>query len=48
MISIKVNKGDNEVVIKYIPKYFKEGIYISIISLLILFGFYFISKKYNK
>ena len=48
MISIKVNKGDNEVVIKYIPKYFKEGIYISIISLLILFGFYFISKKYIK
>ena len=36
MISIKVNKGDNKVVIKYVSKYFKEGIYISIISLILL------------
>ena len=36
MISIKVNKGDTEVVLKYIPKYFNEGIIISIVCIVLL------------
>ena len=45
MISIKVNKGENEVVLKYVPKYIKEGIYISIISLVVLIVVSLTNKK---
>ena len=36
LISIKVNKGNNEIKLVFIPKMFKEGIIISLISFISL------------
>lgn len=47
MISIDVKKGDNEIEISYVPKYFKEGIIISVVSLIIFVIIYFTNKKFH-
>lgn len=47
MLSIDVKKGDNEIEISYVPKYLKEGIIITISSLLLLIVVYFTDKKFH-
>jgi hypothetical protein len=47
MYSIKVKKGDNEVVLKYVPKYFKEGFYISIGSLILMIIICITNEKFH-
>ncbi|MBR6133249.1 MAG: YfhO family protein [Bacilli bacterium] len=47
MFSIKVKKGENEVVLKYVPKYFKEGIYISICSFILMIIISITNKKFH-
>lgn len=47
MVSVKVNKGVNEIVVSYEPKYFKEGIYISLGSLLLWLIIYITDKKFK-
>ena len=45
MISIDIKKGDNKIEIFYEYKNVKEGIIISVISLVLLFTMYLINKK---
>lgn len=45
MISIDIKKGDNKIEISYEYKNVKEGIIISVISLVLLFTMYLINKK---
>ncbi len=47
MISLDVNEGDNEIVLEYIPRCFKEGIMVSLGSLVVLLIVYFTNKKYK-
>ena len=44
-VSVPLEKGNNKIEIKYIPKFLKEGAMISICSLLILLFFYITNKK---
>ena len=44
-VSVPLQKGDNQIEIKYIPKLLKEGVIISICSLLILLFFYITNKR---
>ena len=45
LVSIPIEKGQNKIEIKYLPKLYKEGIIISIITLLTLLFFIFTNKK---
>lgn len=47
MISINIEKGGNEIVISYVPKYLKEGIIVSIVSMLLLAIVYLTNKKFH-
>ena len=47
MISIDVLEGENEIIVRYVPKYFKEGIIISIGSIVIMLIILLINKKFN-
>lgn len=44
MLSIDVEEGDNEIEVSYIPKFFKEGIIITIVSL-VLYGIFSLTNK---
>jgi uncharacterized membrane protein YfhO len=46
-ISLDLVEGNNYIVIKYKPKYFDLGLYITIISILVLNLFIYINKKTN-
>ena len=45
MVSIDVKKGNNKIEVSYVPKFLKEGIIISCVSLLVLVIIYFTNKK---
>lgn len=47
MISIDVKKGSNTIVLKYIPKFKKEGLLISIITIAIVIFVSLLNKKFN-
>ena len=47
MLSIDVKKGNNKIEVTYIPKFFKEGIMISLISLGIFIVIWLTNKKFH-
>lgn len=47
MISLTVKKGKNTIEVEYTPKFFKEGIIISIVSVLLVVIISLLNKKFN-
>lgn len=47
MISIDVKSGENEIELEYIPKFKKEGLIISIVSILTVILVILLNKKFN-
>ena len=47
-IGIKINKGINNINVKYMPKGFIEGLIVSIISIIIYIGYLFKIRVYKR
>lgn len=47
MLSIDVKKGNNKIEVSYVPKFFKEGIIVTIVSLVILLVVWLTNKKFH-